>query len=119
MNSSFHFQKTFSLEKRLEESNKIKEKYENKIPIIVEKSKAGNLPKIDKCKFLVPSDMTLGQFIYVLRRRIKLDEKEAIYIFVDKNVLPQTSASMVQLYDQYKNKDGFLYMSYCNENVFG
>ena len=32
MNSSFLFQKKFSLEKRQEESNKMREKYENKIP---------------------------------------------------------------------------------------
>ena len=41
MNSSFIFQKKFTLEKRITESKKIREKYEDKIPIIVEKSKEG------------------------------------------------------------------------------
>jgi GABA(A) receptor-associated protein len=119
MNSSFVFQKKFTLEKRLEESKKIIEKYENKIPIIVEKSKQGKLPSIDKCKFLVPSEMTLGQFMCVLRRRIKIADTESIFIFVNNNVLPPTTSLVSTLYEEYKNEDGFLYMSYCNENVFG
>jgi GABA(A) receptor-associated protein len=119
MNSSFIFKKKFTLEKRKEESAKIREKYSDKIPIIVEKSKKTKLPSINKCKFLVPENMTLGQFLHVLRRRIQLDEKEAIFIFTGDNVLPPTSAVVSELYEQYKNEDGFLYMTYCNENVFG
>lgn len=119
MNSSFIFQKKFSLEKRTSESKKIREKYEDKIPIIVERSKYGTLPKIDKCKFLVSSEMTLGQFIYVIRRRIKLSESEAIFLFINNNILPPTSTTLKDLYEEHKNTDGFLYISYCNENVFG
>jgi GABA(A) receptor-associated protein len=118
MNSSFVFQKKFTLEQRLEESKKIRNKYENKIPIIVEPSKSGTLPKIDKCKFLIPEHMTLAQFLYVLRRRIKLSETEAIFIFVG-NILPPTSALLSNLYEENKNEDGFLYLTYCNENTFG
>jgi GABA(A) receptor-associated protein len=50
----------------------------------VEKS---DIPTIDKKKYLVPSDMTVGQFIYVIRKRIKLSPEKAIFIFVN-NVLP-------------------------------
>ena len=119
MNKNFIFKQQFSLEKRQDESKKIREKYDTKIPIIVEKSKKTKLPNINKCKFLVPENMTIGQFLHVLRRRIELDEKEAIFIFVGDNILPPTSALVSELYEQYKDQDGFLYMSYCNENVFG
>lgn len=119
MNSSFIFQKKFTLEKRITESKKIREKYEDKIPIIVEKSKEGSLPKIDKCKFLVSSEMTLGQFIFVIRKRIKLKETEAIFLFINNSILPPTSTTLKELYEEHKNDDGFLYISYCNENVFG
>jgi hypothetical protein len=37
----------------------------------------------------VPSDLTVGQFVYVIRKRIKLSPEKAIFIFV-KNVLPPT-----------------------------
>lgn len=42
-----------------------------------------------KCRYLVPADLTVGQFVYVIRKRIKLSAEKAIFIFVD-NVLPPT-----------------------------
>lgn len=40
-------------------------------------------------RYLVPADLTVGQFVYVIRKRIKLSSEKAIFIFV-KNVLPPT-----------------------------
>ena len=39
----------------------------------------------------MPADLTVGQFVYVIRKRIKLSPEKAIFIFVD-NVLPPTGA---------------------------
>lgn len=33
--------------------------------------------------------------------------------------IPQTSASMEQIYHENKDQDGFLYTQYTGENVFG
>lgn len=44
---------------------------------------------IIKCRYLVPADLTVGQFVYVVRKRIKLSAEKAIFIFV-KNILPPT-----------------------------
>lgn len=41
------------------------------------------------CRYLVPADLTVGQFVYVIRKRIQLSAEKAIFIFVD-NVLPPT-----------------------------
>ncbi len=46
------------------------------------------------CRYLVPADLTVGQFVYVIRKRIKLSSEKAIFIFV-KNVLPPTGTSKV------------------------
>jgi GABA(A) receptor-associated protein len=43
----------------------------------------------ENCRYLVPADLTVGQFVYVIRKRIKLSAEKAIFIFVD-NVLPPT-----------------------------
>jgi len=40
----------------------------------------------------VPADLTVGQFVYVIRKRIKLSPEKAIFIFVN-NVLPPTGAT--------------------------
>ncbi|KAL2646408.1 hypothetical protein AAZV13_05G053600 [Glycine max] len=69
-------------------------------------------------RYLVPADLTVGQFVYVIRKRIKLSAEKAIFIFVD-NVLPPTGAIMSAIYDEKKDEDGFLYVTYSGENTFG
>jgi GABA(A) receptor-associated protein len=131
-------------------------------------------------RFLVPADLTVGQFVYVIRKRIKLSPEKAIFIFV-KNVLPPTgrrppqrpsnpiggaaagpvaaalgdlpntwvspphlalgaqgfnssppsylsshlsrppppAALMSSVYEDHKDDDGFLYITYSGENTFG
>jgi GABA(A) receptor-associated protein len=46
------------------------------------------------CRYLVPTDLSIGQFVYVIRKRIKLSSEKVIFIFVN-NVLPPTSTSKV------------------------
>ncbi|CAN1258850.1 Autophagy-related protein 8f [Linum perenne] len=69
-------------------------------------------------RYLVPADLTVGQFVYVIRKRIKLSAEKAIFIFVD-NVLPPTGAIMSAVYEEKKDEDGFLYVTYSGENTFG
>ncbi|RYR29355.1 hypothetical protein Ahy_B01g053752 [Arachis hypogaea] len=88
------------------------------IVVIVEKAERSDIPSIDKKKYLVPADLTVGQFVYVIRKRIKLSAEKAIFIFVD-NVLPPTGAIMSAIYDEKKDEDGFLYVTYSGENTFG
>ncbi|KAL5197408.1 hypothetical protein ABZP36_000920 [Zizania latifolia] len=77
------------LERRQAESARIREKYSDRIPVIVEKADKTDVPEIDKKKYLVPADLTVGQFVYVVRKRIKLSPEKAIFVFV-KNTLPPT-----------------------------
>ena len=100
------------------EAERIKSKYPERVPIIVEKSRRSNVPDIDKKKYLVPYDLTVGQFVYVIRKRIKMRPEEAIFVFV-KNVLPPTASTLSQVYDDYRDEDGFLYITYSSENTFG
>ena len=112
------FKKQHTFDKRVAESKRIIEKYPSKIPIIVEKQKNSDVSDIDKQKYLVPNDLTMGQFVYVIRRRLKLEQEKAIFIFVN-NILPPTSAFVQQVYEEHRDDDGFLYVTYSGENSFG
>lgn len=63
------------------------------------------------CRYLVPADLTVGQFVYVIRKRIKLKPEKAIFIFVN-NALPNTAELMTKIYEEQKDEDGFLYVTY-------
>ena len=84
--------------------------------VICEKVEKSDIATIDKKKYLVPSDLTVGQFVYVIRKRIKLSPEKAIFIFVDE-VLPPTAALMSSIYEEHKDEDGFLYITYVALNL--
>lgn len=112
------FKEKFDFEKRLDESIRIKKKYPDRIPVIVEKAESCNMPDINKHKYLVPDDLTVSQFIYVIRKRIKIKPEEAIFLFIN-NSLPASSSLMSDVYENNKDKDNFLYCLYQNESTFG
>ena len=113
-----NFKNSKSEKDRLNESSKIIDKYPDRLPIVVEKSSKSKINDIDKNKYLVPKEMTLGQFLYVIRKRIKLDPSEALFFFVN-NILCSNTQNMNEIYNTYKDKDGFLYITYSSENTFG
>ena len=106
------------LEKRRAESRRIREKYPGRCCIIVSKALNTDAPSVDRHKYLVPGDITMGQFTFVIRRRIKINSEKAIFMFIEGS-LPATSALMSAIYDEKKNEDGFLYITYAAENTFG
>ena len=112
------FKKLYSKENRASEFLRIRNKYPDRVPIICEKSNSSNIEKLDKKKYLVPNDLTVGQFIYIIRKRLKLSAESAIFIFV-KDILPPSSSSILEIYEKYKDDDGFLYLTYSGENTFG
>ena len=78
-----------------------------------------NLVIFEKTKFLIPGDLTIGQFIYVIRKRVKLIETDSLFLFINDKTIPLSSSLISSVYEEHKDEDGFLYVSYCNENVFG
>ena len=113
------YKKNNSLEKRCKESENILKKYPNRIPVIVERSeKCKEINDIDKNKFLVPNDLTMNQFIYVIRKRLKLSSEKALFVFINDKLMPN-SRTLYEIYQEEKEEDDFLYMNYASENTFG
>ena len=55
----------------------------------------------------------------LLPQRIKLAPEQAIFLFVSSGTLPPSVATLQSVYDQHRDEDGFLYMTYSGENFFG
>jgi GABA(A) receptor-associated protein len=117
MDSSF--MKKYPFEHRKEESSRIMKKYPSRVPVICERAGTTDIPLIDKRKYLVPDDLVMGQFMHVIRRRLKLDPAKAIFLFINNRVMPSSSTALAAIYHEHKNADGFLYITYSGENTFG
>ena len=115
---TYAYKQDHPFEKRAAEAARIREKYPDRIPVICEKEPRSDIAPVDKRKYLIPIDLTVGQFVYVIRKRISIPPEKAIFIFVN-NTLPPTAALMSTVYEQHKDEDGFMYMMYSGENTFG
>ena len=106
------------IERKIEVTN-ILQKYPDRIPIICEKNqKSKSTPEIDKNKYLVPNDLIVGQFMYVIRKRLHIGHEKAIFLFIN-GYIPPSACYMRDIYNNYKDDDGYLYITYSGENTFG
>nr|CCC91676.1 putative microtubule-associated protein 1A/1B, light chain 3 [Trypanosoma congolense IL3000] len=114
----YSFKDTHSLMRRQKDAAKVREKHPHHFPVICEKVHNSDIADLDKCKFLVPSDLTVGQFVMVLRKRVQLEAESALFVYINDTVLP-SSAQMADIYTKYKDEDGFLYIKYSGEAALG
>ncbi len=128
-NSYIAFRDEYPFDERLAEAKKILSKYPGRIPVIVETHKqsgvfgsifgAKDMPQLDKRKYLVP-DITVAQFLYILRKKMNVKEHEGIFLFFgDKQTMVSNSESMIKVYEDHKSSDLYLITYLCAENVFG
>ncbi|KAA8588849.1 hypothetical protein FQN60_010194 [Etheostoma spectabile] len=85
----------------------------------LETRKDETLPLLDKTKFLVPFELTLGQFLCLLRNKIALDSTQALFLLVAEKSMSCMSSSMGEVYSRYSDTDGFLYITYASQEMFG
>jgi len=96
-------------------------KYPDRVPVIIQK--ATNCKELlDNNKYLIPKFLNVSEVIYIIRKKIKINENNAIFIFVGKGssaTLVPCNMNMLDVYNTYKNDDGILYITYTIENTFG
>ncbi|XP_076315686.1 microtubule-associated protein 1 light chain 3 gamma-like isoform X2 [Tachypleus tridentatus] len=100
-NTGITFKQRRSLSKRKEDAADIRLKFPNKIPVIVERfSKESYLPLLNKTKFLVPQELTMSQFVTIIS-------------------MATMSRTLAEVYSENKDEDGFLYVTYASQEMFG
>ncbi len=104
---------------RVKKSQVILEKYPDRVPLIIQPSKNDrDTYPIDKSKYITPRDLTMMQLQQIVRKRIRFPSEKALFMFVNNKMFPITSM-VGNIYDDNKDPDGFLYITYCQENTFG
>ena len=120
------YKDTNTLEKRISESNRICSKYPGYIPVIVEIN--NDKIKLSKNQFLVPRNVSAGHLLISIRKQIKTDKNEAIFMFSSDNTMICSTTMINQLYQDYlkqhknqnsQNDDLFYYVYIQTENTFG
>jgi len=70
-------------------------------------------------KYLVNEEVTISEFMMILKKKIKLNSYETIYLFIN-NTIPKGSSTLNNLYNSYKDLEtNMLIITVCKENTFG
>lgn len=94
-------------------------KYPDKVPVILERHASSEVAELSNRKFLVPRDLTVAQFLYMMRKRISMRSTDALYLFFNHE-LPCMTTTMGALYTQHRNaQDLLLHGVYASECTFG
>ena len=100
------------------EAERITQKYPDRCPVVVDRLDGSSAPNLRKHKYLVPRDLTVGQFLYLIRKQLKVKHEQAIFLFI-KEAIPASSSLIGDVFEERKDVDGFLYAVYSLENTFG
>lgn len=107
-------------EKSNREVEAIRHRFPNKVPLYVTRYvRDREVPVLGRTKFLVPQELTMSQFLYIIRTKMKLRDSQALYLLVNDKVLASHSMTMAQAYQQFRSHDGYLHITYAAQQVFG
>jgi GABA(A) receptor-associated protein len=99
-------------------SSILPKKFKGRVPVVLNKGN-GDIVELEKGRFLVNKETTVGQFMCMLRQKNKISPTEGLFIFCN-NVLPPTSSTLLDLWNEHHDdEDEILYFTISKENTFG
>jgi GABA(A) receptor-associated protein len=112
-----------SQEDRVKESSRVLKKYPDSIPVICGVGGRGLLGAMSGQtsieKIVVPKDTTFQELITVIRERQRLESHHGFFLSFEDGTSPLLSMQLMEAYENNKSEDGFLYINYVKESVFG
>ncbi|KAI4463405.1 autophagy protein 12 [Holotrichia oblita] len=78
----------------------------------------GNAPIMKHKKWSVEADKPIGWIIDFMRKYLKLDPQERLFLYINQTFAPSPDQTVRNLYDCY-NTEGKLVLHYCKSQAWG
>ena len=115
----FKFKKEQDENKRKQTFKNIKQKYPDRIPIVIEKDPRTKMKDLIKTKYLIPRYSNSSEFFNLIRKKIEIEEGSALFMLVKGIYTLNPNNDLSEIYEKYHDKDGFLYIVYSSEKTLG
>ena len=111
-----------TIAKRRQWHNEAVVKFPTKVAIIVERGSNADpsLAPLANPKFLMPKAFSVGEVLSVVRSKLNMSKEKGLVLMESKGkYILKASHNIGDVYEQYKDEDGFLYLLYAQENIYG
>ncbi|CAG9765456.1 unnamed protein product [Ceutorhynchus assimilis] len=78
----------------------------------------GNAPIMKKKKWTVDSDKPIGWIIEFMKKYLKIESQEKLFLYVNQTFAPSPDQTVRNLYDCYST-EGKLVLHYCKTHAWG
>lgn len=120
--ANYTYKLVASLETRIDQANRILQTSHNKcVPVYIEGENVADIEenKINAAKFNISREITIYQFLQIIRRKMIIPPTKGLYLFVNNSEIIPTHKTIGQIYDKFVSNDKHLYITYAFEETFG
>ena len=87
--------------------------------LIADQTEFTNVNFVFSCRFMMPKAFSIGEVLAVLRQRLELGREEGLVLFASERYMLRPNTKLEETYMKYMDEDGFLYLVYAEENIYG
>ncbi len=104
------------LEERQTKSSKYIQDNPGRVPVVLINN--NDKLQLSRIKFLIPKRYKILSLIKTIKKSATMSSEETLYLSVGKNIQRNT-VFIGELFERYRNEDGFLYLNISNVPAFG
>ena len=67
----------------------------------------------------MPRSFKIGEVLSVIRDKLEMSKEEGLVLLAAGKYMLKQSSELVDVYNKYGDEDGFLYLLYAEENIYG
>lgn len=114
----FKYMEKYSLEEREKLYARMTKQYPGYVFVILEKLPSANLPVLERNKFAIWDQYSVGHFHHSVRQEMQLRPDVPMFFFCpDRIPIGSDSTRMCELHKRLAAEDGHIYMIYGDYNV--
>ena len=68
---------------------------------------------------MMPASFKMSEVMSIIRKNLKVGKDQGIFLLAEGKHMLKANASLVTMFEKYKDEDGFLYVMYAEENIYG
>ena len=110
--------KSMTLAERKELSTQMNKISSSRVPVILMRSARSKLPLMANVRIGIPKNYKGRHLQAMLRPKLNIPEDSSLILFCGMTII-KPEANIDELYERFKNEDGFLHLNYQEMESFG